>query len=56
MSVVHARVLPAIERRLAAGQRKASALFTDEGLAVAWLDDPDPAALRSINTPEDLRE
>lgn len=55
VSIVHARVRPTIERRLAAGQFKASAVFTDEGLAVAWLDDPDPRALRSINTPDDLR-
>ncbi len=56
VSVVHARVRGAVERRLAAGRFKASALFTDENLAVAWLDDPDPYALRSINSPADLRE
>jgi molybdopterin-guanine dinucleotide biosynthesis protein A len=56
VSIVHARVLPVIESRLAAGRFKASAIFTDEDLRVAWLDDPDPRALASINTPEDLRE
>ena len=56
VSVVHVRVRVVVERRLGAGRFKASALFTDENLAVAWLDDPDPAALRSINSPEDLRE
>ena len=54
VSVIHARVRPVIERRLAAGQYKASAVFTDEGLAVAWIDDPDPRMLKSINTPDDL--
>jgi len=54
--VIHARVLPVIERRLAAGRFKASGLFSEEGLAVGWLDDPDPRALKSINAPEDLRE
>jgi molybdopterin-guanine dinucleotide biosynthesis protein A len=56
VSVLHTRVREVVERRLAAGLFKASALFTDENLAVAWLDDPEPAALRSINAPEDLRE
>jgi molybdopterin-guanine dinucleotide biosynthesis protein A len=56
ISVIHRRVLPVIEARLAAGRFKASALFTEAGLAVAWLDDPDPRALKSINAPEDLRE
>ena len=51
-----ARVRPVVEARLAAGRFKASAIFTDEDLRVEWLDDPDPRALASINTPEDLRE
>jgi len=55
VSIVHARVRPVIERRLSARQYKASAVFTDEGLDVAWLDDPDPLLLKSINTPDDLR-
>ena len=56
ISAIHARVLPVIEARLAAGRFKASGLFTEERLAVSWLDDPDPRALKSINAPEDLRE
>jgi molybdopterin-guanine dinucleotide biosynthesis protein A len=45
---------PAVERRLAAQRLKASALLTDDGLRVAWIEDLDPAAVRNINTPEDL--
>ena len=55
-SVLHAGCRPAVERRLAAGRFKASGLYTDEGLAVAWLDDPDPRALVNVNEPRDLRE
>jgi molybdopterin-guanine dinucleotide biosynthesis protein A len=46
---------PVVERRLAEGRLKASALLTDAGLRVAWIDDVDPAAVRNINTPADLR-
>jgi molybdopterin-guanine dinucleotide biosynthesis protein A len=51
--ILHKRVLPAVEARLAAGDYKVSRLFTDE-LWVAWIDDADPAALRNLNSPEDL--
>lgn len=56
VSIVHARVRDVVERRLADGRYKASGLFTDENLAVAWHDVADARALRSINAPEDLRE
>jgi len=46
--------LPAVERRLAAGRYKASGLLVDEGLDVAWLDWGDRAALRNVNSPDDL--
>ena len=56
-----AEVRPRVEARLAAGRLKASALLTDEGLVVAWVDaaqvravDPDLRALTNINTPADL--
>jgi molybdopterin-guanine dinucleotide biosynthesis protein A len=52
--VLHARVLPVVERRLAAGRYKVSGLLTEEGLRVRWLTDADPAALRNVNSPEDL--
>ena len=45
---------PALDAMLAAGRRKASALLTDHGLLVAWIDDADPAWLKNINTPDDL--
>jgi molybdopterin-guanine dinucleotide biosynthesis protein A len=54
-------VAPALARLLATGQRKASRLLTDAGLAVAWIAEAelravDPAlrALANINTPDDL--
>ncbi|MGE0870801.1 MAG: molybdenum cofactor guanylyltransferase [Kofleriaceae bacterium] len=54
--------LPVVERRIAAGELKASALLTDAGLRVAWLDDNDVRAidpelrvLRNVNTPGDIR-
>jgi molybdopterin-guanine dinucleotide biosynthesis protein A len=56
LCVLHARTRDAALRRLAAGRYKASGLLTDEGLRVAWLDDPDPRALVNINSPADLRE
>ena len=54
LCVLHRRVLTAVERRLAAGRFKASGLLTDEGLRVTWIDAADPAALRNVNSPEDL--
>jgi molybdopterin-guanine dinucleotide biosynthesis protein A len=51
--ILHRRVLPAVERRLAAGEYKVSRLLTDE-LWVSWIDDADAAALRNLNSPEDL--
>lgn len=52
---------PRLEARLARGALKASALLTDDGLAVAWLDedelralDPELRALTNVNEPEDL--
>lgn len=51
--ILHKRVLPAIERRLSAGDYKVSRLLTDE-LWVTWIDDADPKALRNLNSPEDL--
>lgn len=56
LCVLHTRTLVAIERRLATQRFKASGLLTDEGLRVAWLDDPDPRALVNLNTPDDLPE
>ena len=47
--------LPAVERRIAAGDYKASRLLTDEKLRVDWIDDADRQALRNVNSPEDLR-
>ena len=51
----------AAARRLAAGRFKTSGLLTDEGLRVAWLDEPslraiDPAlrCLANVNRPDDL--
>jgi len=45
---------PAVERMLAGGRFKASHLLTAEGLAVRWIEDLDPGALRNINSPDDL--
>lgn len=53
LCVLHRRVLPVLERRIAAGRYKASGLFTDEGLRVAWAD-AEPAAIRNLNSPDDL--
>jgi molybdopterin-guanine dinucleotide biosynthesis protein A len=53
LSVLHVRVLPVIERALAAGRFKASRILTDDGLRVRWLD-ADPEAVRNLNSPEDL--
>jgi len=54
--LLQVRTLAAVERRLAAGRFKASGLLTDEGLAVLWLTNADPAALRNLNSPADLPE
>jgi molybdopterin-guanine dinucleotide biosynthesis protein A len=54
VSILHVRVLSTVERRLAVGRYKVSGLLTDEGLRVRWLTDADPAALRNVNSPEDL--
>ncbi|HEY3802583.1 MAG TPA: molybdenum cofactor guanylyltransferase [Kofleriaceae bacterium] len=56
LSVLHVRARSAVERRLSAQHFKVSGILTDEGLRVAWLDDPDPHALVNINSPADLRE
>lgn len=53
LCVLHRRVLPVLERRIAAGRYKASGLLTDEGLRVAWVD-ADPQAVRNLNSPDDL--
>jgi molybdopterin-guanine dinucleotide biosynthesis protein A len=54
LCVLHARTRVVVERCVAAGRYKASGVLTDEGLRVAWLDDPEPNALANINTPDDL--
>jgi molybdenum cofactor guanylyltransferase len=54
LCILHRRVLAVVERRVCAGRYKASGLLTDEGLTVTWIDDADPAALRNVNSPEDL--
>jgi molybdenum cofactor guanylyltransferase len=56
LCVLHVRTRDVVERRIAAGRYKASGVLTDEGLRVAWLDDPEPRALVNINTPDDLAE
>jgi molybdopterin-guanine dinucleotide biosynthesis protein A len=52
--VLHRRVLPNVQRRLASGDYKASRLLTDDELTVHWIEPSDPIALRNINSPEDL--
>jgi len=47
-------VLPIVERRIAAGDYKASRLLTDDDLRVHWLEGEDRAAVRNVNSPEDL--
>jgi len=54
---------PALARMLAAGQRKASRLLTDAGLAIRWLAEPDLRAvdptlrsLGNVNAPGDLTD
>jgi molybdopterin-guanine dinucleotide biosynthesis protein A len=51
--ILHKRVLPAVEGRLAGGDYKVSRLLTDE-LWVTWIDDADPTTVRNLNSPEDL--
>ena len=50
-----------VERRIAAGRLKASALLTEEGARVAWIEeaelrgiDPTLRVLHNVNAPEDL--
>ena len=54
LCLLHRRVLPTVERRLASRRFKASGLLTQEGLRVRWLEDADPRSLRNVNSPEDL--
>jgi molybdenum cofactor guanylyltransferase len=54
LCVLHRRVLPVVDARIAAGRYKASGLLTDESLRVSWIEAPDPRALRNVNSPEDL--
>jgi molybdopterin-guanine dinucleotide biosynthesis protein A len=51
--VLHARVLPIVERRIADRDYKASRLLTDE-LRVHWIDDAPRDAVRNVNSPDDL--
>lgn len=53
LCMLHRRVLPGVEHRLAAGDYKVSRLLTDE-VWVTWIDDADPKAVRNLNSPEDL--
>ncbi|MEJ7599371.1 MAG: molybdenum cofactor guanylyltransferase [Kofleriaceae bacterium] len=62
MCALRTTAAPVVVGRLATGQRKASRLFTDGELRVAWIEeatlraiDPELATLRNINRPEDLR-
>ena len=54
LSILHVSVLPIVERRIAAGQFKASGLLTDEDLRVHWLAGIDRDLVRNMNAPEDL--
>jgi molybdenum cofactor guanylyltransferase len=53
--VLHTRILPIVERRIAGGDFKASRMLTDANLRVDWIEDADRGALRNVNSPEDLR-
>lgn len=52
--MLHRRVLPIVERRIADRIYKASGLLLTEGLNVRWITDADPRALRNVNSPDDL--
>jgi molybdopterin-guanine dinucleotide biosynthesis protein A len=55
LCLLHTRVLPTVEHRLASRRFKASGLFTHESLRVRWLTcDADPRSFRNVNSPEDL--
>ena len=61
LCVLNIAVKPTVDRRLAAGHYKASGLFTDEGLTIAWVHerelralDPELRGLSNINEPADL--
>jgi molybdopterin-guanine dinucleotide biosynthesis protein A len=56
LCVLHARTRAVVERRIASGKYRASGLLTDEGLRVAWLDDPEPRTLVNINAPADVTD
>jgi molybdopterin-guanine dinucleotide biosynthesis protein A len=56
LCVLHTRVAAAVSRRLAGGRYKVAGLFTEEDLAVAWVEVADARSVRNINTPDDLRE
>lgn len=54
LCLLHTRVLPTVEHRLASRRFKASGLLTHEGLRVRWLEHADPRTFRNVNSPEDL--
>jgi molybdopterin-guanine dinucleotide biosynthesis protein A len=54
LCLLHARVLPTVEHRLASRRFKAGGLLTQEGLRVWWIDDADPRSFRNVNSPADL--
>jgi molybdopterin-guanine dinucleotide biosynthesis protein A len=56
LCVLRRQVHVVVARRLAAGRYKAAGLFTEEDLAVAWVEVNDVRVVRNINTPDDLRE
>jgi molybdopterin-guanine dinucleotide biosynthesis protein A len=56
LCVLHVRTRRVVERRVVAGNYRASGLLTDEGLRIAWLDDPEPRALANINAPADVTD
>lgn len=53
LCVLHQRMRPHVDARIAAGRWKAGELLTDLAVTVAWVD-ADPAAVRNVNSPEDL--
>ena len=54
LCLLHTRVLPTVDHRLASRRFKASGLLTQEGLRVRWLEDADPRSFRNVTSPEDL--